>query len=264
MSSEGPGASSHGAPSPQASKGLAVLFEDEHVLVVDKPAGLLVHRSALDAHTQDTVLERLRSSRGRDEGLHAVHRLDRATSGVLVIARDSASAAAIRQSFEAGRVRKSYLALVRGWPACASGRIDHPLARDPERPSTGQPMLQASTRYRALQSYSWAFQTDPRFEGSRYALVLAQPLTGRRHQIRRHFKQIAHPLIGDTTHGKGLHNRAVAHWLGVSRLWLHAVSIVLPHPQTGQMLRIRSAPGPQWDTLLHPAEALHRAPAPAH
>lgn len=228
---------------------MQILFEDEHLLVVDKPAGLLVHRSALDAHTQDTVIERLRCSRGRDEGLHAVHRLDRATSGVLVIARDPVSAASVRQSFEAGRVRKSYLALVRGWPACTSGCIDHLLARDPERPSTGQPLLHASTRYRVLNRHSWPFQTDPRFQTSRYALVLTQPRTGRRHQIRRHFKQIAHPLIGDTTHGKGLHNRAVARWLGVSRLWLHAVSIMLPHPQTGQMLRIRSVPGPQWDTL---------------
>jgi tRNA pseudouridine65 synthase len=226
-----------------------ILFEDEALLVIDKPAGLLVHRTALDAHTQDTVLERLRQGRHRGEGLYAVHRLDRATSGVLVIARDSAAASAIGASFEAGRVRKSYLALVRGWPAPASGRIDKPLARDPERPSTGQMQLHASTRYRVLQRYSWPFQTDPRFRSSRYALVLARALTGRRHQIRRHFKQIAHPLMGDTTHGKGVHNRAVGQWLGCNRLWLHAVSIVLPHPRTGQSLRIRAEPDAHWQAL---------------
>lgn len=228
---------------------MRILFEDESLLVIDKPAGLLVHRTALDAHTQDTVIERLRQGHHRGEGLHAVHRLDRATSGVLVIARDPVAASTIGASFEAGRVRKSYLALVRGWPAPASGRIDNPLARDPERPSTGQVQLQASTRYRVLHRYSWPFQTDPRFQASRYALVLAQPLTGRRHQIRRHFKQIAYPLVGDTTHGKGVHNRAVAQWLGCNRLWLHAVSILLPHPRTGQRLRIRSEPDLQWQAL---------------
>jgi len=253
---EGPG---HERPM-DAQTGLRVLFEDDHLLVIDKPAGLLVHRTALDAHTQDTVIERLRALRGRGEPLHAVHRLDRGTSGVLVLARDPVSAAAIGRAFESGQVRKTYLALVRGWPAPPTGRIDHALARDPERPSSGQPHLNASTRYRVIHCLAWPVKTDPRFEDSRYALVLAQPLTGRRHQIRRHFKQIAHPLIGDSTHGKGAHNRAVAHWLGLSRLWLHAAGIVLPHPRSGVSLRIRSAPGPQWYSLLKPAQTLPEAP----
>ena len=263
MRSESPEAASHEGlvheGRTDAQTGLRVLFEDEHLLLIDKPAGLLVHRTALDAHTQDTVIERLRAQRGRNDPLHAVHRLDRGTSGVLVLARDPVSAAAMGRAFESGRVRKSYLALVRGWPAQATGRIDHALARDPERPSSGQLLLNASTRYRVIRCCTWPIQTDPRFEDSRYALVLAQPLTGRRHQIRRHFKQIAHPLIGDSTHGKGAHNRAVAQWLGLNRLWLHAVSIMLPHPRTGVLLRVRSEPGSPWQALLRPVEPVRSA-----
>ena len=91
---------------------------------------------------------------------------------------------------------------------------------------------------------------EARHPTSRYALVEAQPLTGRRHQIRRHFKQIAHPLVGDTTHGKGAHNRAVARWLGISRLWLHCEWMEVP-TEHGP-LRITAACGPEWAPLLEP------------
>jgi tRNA pseudouridine65 synthase len=129
---------------------------------------------------------------------------------------------------------------VRGWPQ-EHGEIDYPLARDPELPSAGQPRVQAMTRYRCLARFDWPFSADGRHPSSRYALVEVEPLTGRRHQIRRHFKHIAHPLVGDTTHGKGVHNRAVAQWLGVQRLWLHAASVDLPGG-----LRIEAARGPEW------------------
>ena len=109
-------------------------------------------------------------------------------------------------------MRKHYLALVRGWPDEA-GVIDQDLARDPEQRSTGQPRLPAVTHYGRLRCLEWPFSVDARHATSRYALMEVQPLTGRRHQIRRHFKHIAHPLVGDTTHGKGAHNRAVAEWL---------------------------------------------------
>jgi tRNA pseudouridine65 synthase len=103
----------------------------------------------------------------------------------------------------------------------------------------------AVTRFRRLQGFDWPFGVDGRHPTSRYALVEAEPLTGRRHQIRRHFKHIAHPLVGDTTHGKGAHNRAVAAWLGVSRLWLHAARVELPGG-----LRIEAPCGPEWAALL--------------
>lgn len=230
-----------------AAADLPLLWQDNHVLAVHKPAGLLVHRSALDAHADDDLVSRLR--RKLQSPVWPAHRLDKGTSGLLLLARDAATASALGQAFAEGRVHKTYLALVRGWPADA-GEINRPLARDPELPSTGQPLLPAATRWQLLQRLEWPLATDGRHASTRLALLQVQPLTGRRHQIRRHFKQLGHPLIGDATHGKGPLNRAIAAWLGHGRLWLHAQALSLDHPLTGQPLRLRAEPGPEWQRLL--------------
>lgn len=217
---------------------LRILHHDEQLVAIDKPAGLLVHPSALDAHEERTALKLLRDQLGA--WMWPLHRLDKGTSGVLLFATSASAAREWGLAFEQGRVRKRYLALVRGWPA-AAGEIAQPLARDPELPSAGQERLPALTRYERLATFDWPFAVDPRHPTSRYALVAAEPVTGRRHQIRRHFKHIAHPLVGDTTHGKGAHNRAVAAWLGVSRLWLHCEWMELPGEP-----RISAPCGPEW------------------
>lgn len=231
---------------------LVLLHVDARLVVVDKPPGLLVHRSSLDAHETDSVLDRLR--RQGWDGLRPVHRLDKGTSGVLVLARDAEAARSLGAAFECGDVAKRYLALVRGWPEDA-GCVDHPLARDPEVASAGQPTRPARTDYRRLVRLEWPFSVGGRHPSSRYALVEAAPRTGRRHQIRRHFKHIGHPLIGDSTHGKGAHNRAVASWLGVSRLWLHAETLTLPHPEDLLPLVLQAPPGSEWAPLLDGVEA---------
>jgi tRNA pseudouridine65 synthase len=230
----------------EGTPALRLLHIDEDLVAIDKPPGLLVHRSTLDAHEDRNALDLLRVQLGMP--LWTVHRLDKATSGVLLFARHVEAARALGAAFENGQVRKRYLALVRGWPPEA-GEIAQPLARDPELPSTGQPRLEALTRYRRLACHEWPFP-DGRHATSRYALVEVEPSTGRRHQIRRHFKHIAHPLVGDSTHGKGAHNRAVAQWLGVARLWLHAQWLVLPRPNGRSDLAIEAAPGPEWAGLM--------------
>ncbi|HYF20018.1 MAG TPA: pseudouridine synthase [Ramlibacter sp.] len=220
---------------------LAILHADADLVAIDKPPGLLVHPSRLDAHEERSALHLLRDQLAA--WVWPLHRLDKGTSGVLVFARSAQAARHHGQAFEAGSVRKRYLALVRGWPP-AQGEIDYPLARDPERPSQGQERLAAVTRYERLACFEWPFAVDARHAASRYALVAAEPLQGRRHQLRRHFKSIAHPLVGDATHGHGAHNRAVAAFLGVQRLWLHAQWIELPG-----VPRITAAPGPEWSRL---------------
>jgi tRNA pseudouridine65 synthase len=222
-----------------------VLHIDPDLVAVDKPAGLLVHPSSLDAHEQRSALKLLRDALG--EWLWPLHRLDKGTSGVLVFARNAQAASAWSRAFDEGLVRKRYLALVRGWPD-ARGEIAQPLARDPELPSAGQPRVSALTQYERLACFEWPFSVEGRHASSRYALVAVEPLTGRRHQIRRHFKHIAHPLVGDTTHGKGAHNRAVAQWLGSSRLWLHCEWMELPG-----RARIAAAAGAEWAPLLRAA-----------
>lgn len=224
---------------------LPLLHFGPGLVAIDKPAGLLVHPSALDAHEEVTAVRLLRGQLGED--VRPLHRLDKATSGVLAFARGAQAAREWRLAFESGQVRKRYLALVRGWPP-ESGSIDYALARDPEEPSAGQPRLEALTHFRRLACFEWPFPVDGRHPTSRYALMSIEPVTGRRHQIRRHFKHIAHPLVGDTTHGKGAHNRAVAAWLGISRLWLHATELELEGPQG--RVRIEAPCGPEWAPLL--------------
>jgi tRNA pseudouridine65 synthase len=227
---------------------LTVLHDAADLVAIAKPAGLLVHPSALDAHEERTAVQLLEQQFG--QRLFPLHRLDKATSGVLLFARTQQAAREWGLAFESGAVRKHYLALVRGWPP-EHGQTDYPLARDPELPSAGQPRVPAVTRYRRLRCFDWPFSADGRHPTSRYALMELEPLTGRRHQIRRHFKHLAHPLVGDTTHGKGAHNRAVARWLGTQRLWLHALRMELPGGPC-----IEAPPGPEWGRLLRPSDSL--------
>ena len=223
---------------------LPLLHLDEHLVAIDKPPGLLVHRTQLAAHEDEAALQRLRDQLGRT--VWPVHRLDRGTSGVLLFALSAEIASRLGAMFEQGAMDKRYLALVRGWPAADAGVVDHPLARDPEKPSAGQPLLAAQTRWRVLQRLEWPVSTDPRFATTRVARVEAEPLQGRRHQIRRHLKHLAHPILGDATHGKGPLNRAVAAHLGVNRLWLHALALRFTHPATGAPLALQAPPDPRF------------------
>jgi tRNA pseudouridine65 synthase len=223
---------------------LGVLHIDEHLVAIDKPPGLLVHRTQLAAGEDQAALQLLRDQLGRP--VWPVHRLDRGTSGVLLFALSPEVASLLGTMFEQGRMDKRYLALVRGWPQQDAGVIDHPLARDPELPSAGQTLLEAQTRWRVLRRIDWPLVTAPRFPTTRVALIEAEPLQGRRHQIRRHLKHIAHPILGDATHGKGPLNRAVAAHLGTQRLWLHAHSLSLIHPVSGAPLQLQAPPDGQW------------------
>jgi len=218
---------------------LTVLHLDEHLVAIDKPPGLLVHRTQLAAGEDAAALQLLRDQ--LDRHVWPVHRLDRGTSGTLLFALSAEVASVLGAMFEQGQMHKRYLALVRGWPEANAGFIDHPLARDPELPSAGQTMLHAQTRWQVLERMTWPFSTDPRFDTTRVALLEAEPLQGRRHQIRRHLKHIAHPILGDATHGKGPLNRAVSAHLGLRRLWLHAAELGFQHPMTGTSLLLKSA-----------------------
>lgn len=223
---------------------LTPLFQDEHLVAIDKPAGLLVHRTQLAAGENEAALQLLRDQLGRP--VWPVHRLDRGTSGVLLFALSAEIASLLGAIFEQGRMEKRYVALVRGWPREDAGLVDHPLARDPELPSTGQPLLEAQTRWRVLERVEWPLVSDPRFATTRVALLEVEPLQGRRHQIRRHLKHIAHPILGDATHGKGPLNRAVAAFLGTQRLWLHAQRLAFEHPLLGTAVALEAVPGAAW------------------
>lgn len=195
---------------------LVVLHQGADWLAVHKPSGWLVHRTALDAAERRVVLQALRDQIGQP--VYPVHRLDKGTSGVLVFALHPSSAREWTARFTDRSLSKRYLALVRGWPA-REFAVDHPLRQEDAGPNAA--LQGAVTHFRRLAT----LQIDEPLAGYpsvRAALVEARPLTGRRHQIRRHLKHAAHPVIGDATHGKGVHNRWWAERLGLTRLWLHA------------------------------------------
>lgn len=228
-----------------------LLYADEWLVAVCKPPGLAVHRSPeMPAH-EPAALQWVRDHCGRY--VHPVHRLDRGTSGVLVFAFTAPVARALGLQFEEGRVRKQYLALVRGWPP-ESGTLDHALRRlDPapprdDRGRATQPQP-AITTWRRLARREEPVALGPH-PTSRYALVHVEPLTGRQHQIRRHFKHLGHPLIGDSTYGKGAHNRWWAAELGLQRLWLHAHRLSLTHPGRGHELELVAPLGHDWQALF--------------
>lgn len=223
---------------------LQILYRDDYLAAVNKPQGLLVHRTGLDAGETRFALQLLRDQLGQP--VWPVHRLDKGTSGVLLFALDASTARTLGQSFESGAgLRKTYQAVVRGWPP-DEGLIDHPLRRLPDDMRTEREAVQdAATRFRTLERYELPLPQGG-FAGTRCALLELQPLTGRRHQLRRHCKHMAHPIIGDATHGKGPLNRALAAFLGEQRLWLHATDLELTHPVTGQALRLQAPPGPEW------------------
>lgn len=229
---------------------LDILYRDEHLAIVNKPAGWLVHRSQLDKGETRFVLQTLRDQIGQH--VWPVHRLDKGTSGVLVFGLSAEVARSLGKAFESGDgLQKTYRAVVRGWPR-SEGLIDHPLKRMPDDMRTERLVLQpAQSRFASLRRFELPlpqFQPQPQqsFASTRCAEVALEPLTGRRHQLRRHMKHIAHPIMGDATHGKGPLNRAVAELLGLQRLWLHAQSLELPHPVSGQLLRLVSPLPQEW------------------
>jgi tRNA pseudouridine65 synthase len=197
---------------------LTVVHQDEHLLVVNKPSGILVHRGWGDDSVVAMTLARDLAGRW----VYPVHRLDRGTSGVLLFALDPSIARALQELFEGREIEKTYLALVRGVPADEL-EIDHPIPRTEDGPR-----VEARTRVRRL------------FTRDRYSWVEARPETGRLHQVRKHLKHATHPIIGDVRYGKGEHNRLFRSEYGLHRLALHASTLKLPHPVTREPLTLQA------------------------
>ncbi len=226
---------------------LEIVFQDEHLVAVHKPSGMLVHRTALSRGERLFALQTLRDQLGRH--VHPVHRLDRATSGVLLFALDREVAGLLAGAFARGEVEKTYLAVVRGHPP-AEGEIDHPLVREPdEYEDAGVVSQVARTLFRRLAAVDLPHRVD-RYPTSRYALMELRPLTGRRHQLRRHLAHIRHPIVGDVNHGVGKHNRLFRELFGSHRLLLCCVELRLTHPVTALPLRLLAPPEESFASVL--------------
>ena len=219
---------------------LPILLADTDLVAIHKPPGMLVHRSRISRDTV-FVLQTLRDQ--LHQRVYPVHRLDRATSGVLLFGLSPQAAQQLVRQFEQRTVDKEYRALARGW-VDEQGVIDHPVA-DEEGNNVPQ---EAITAYRCLQRGELPFAVD-RYPTSRYSLVSVSPRTGRRQQIRRHFKHISHHLVGDTTHGNGRHNRFFREQFGIHRLMLTAQRLCFDHPRSGQRLCVEAQEELEWQRL---------------
>jgi tRNA pseudouridine65 synthase len=211
---------------------LPILYQDDDVVVVDKPSDLLVHRTAVDGDN-DAALQRVRDQIG--QWLYPVHRLDRPTSGVLVFALSAVAAQRLGEAFRRNGVAKHYLAVVRGWPPQA-GVIDRPL-----RPDKGKAARASRTRFARLATAELPIAVS-RYPTARYALIMAAPDTGRYHQIRRHLNGISHPVVGDVARGDRHHNRFFREHFDSHRLLLHAWRLGFRHPASGDWQIVHAHP----------------------
>jgi tRNA pseudouridine65 synthase len=241
---------------------LPILFRDEYLVAVHKPSGLLVHRTKLDAGERRCLLQMLRAQlRLR---VYPVHRLDKGASGVMLFALRREIASALGEIVRGRRLRRSYVAVVRGL-TLESGEIDYPLATrlDPaERrgdavPALTRPPRSALTRYLRLASVELPHRVD-RYPTSRYSLLQLEPLTGRRHQLRRHLSHVSHPIIGDSTYGTGRHNRLFTRLFGCRRLLLACVELRFDHPLSGAPVTVTA---PLADDFSHVLDGLGWTPS---
>jgi tRNA pseudouridine65 synthase len=213
-----------------------ILFRDSGLLVVNKPVGVPVHGSRILADQPATLLTILRSQCGRV--VHTVHRLDRPVSGVMVVALTREMQVAMGHEFEHRRVRKCYLAVVRGWPE-ASGTISHSLNPPRDERTSDSLARSAVSHFERIAKVETPVPVHP-YPTSRYSLLALYPETGRRHQLRRHMKHISHHLIGDTSYGRGEHNRSFRENFNCRRLLLHSWSLEFQHPESGGPMRFEA------------------------
>jgi len=222
---------------------IEILYQDDALIAVNKPANLAVHRSKMVGNAEEFLIDLLREQIG--DNVYLAHRLDRATSGVLLVARSKEVAAALGEQFMARSIDKQYLVVVRGWPEPGEDVIDYPL---PGSRETG-PRREARTRYRRLATIEVPIELG-RYPQQRYALVLAEPESGRFRQIRKHLAHVHHPVIGDCQHGRGDHNRLYKQHFGCHRMLLHAWRLDFHHPVTGVPMQLEAPLDEAYTQLL--------------
>ena len=209
---------------------LEILYRDEYLIAINKPHGLLVHRSSIAADASEFALQMLRDQVGQK--VNPVHRIDRKTGGILLFALDKQVEIAMQQQFMENQVHKKYLAIVRGHTVDAED-IDYPLRKE------NGTLQDAFTSYTTLKraELDIPFGAHPT---ARYSLVEAVPTTGRMHQLRKHFSHIFHPIIGDRTHGCNKQNKFFKDTWDMTTMLLHASYLSFNHPVTGESITIRA------------------------
>jgi tRNA pseudouridine65 synthase len=217
---------------------LEILFEDEYYIAINKPAGVLVHRTNLAKEEEELLaVQMLREQIGQK--VYPLHRIDRPTSGVLLFGKNSEATSLLQPLFPTAKVKKNYLSIVRGHVA-EHGLIGHPLKKN-----LYGALQEAKTEYWKLDQAEIAFASSSRYPTSRYSLIRAYPHTGRMHQIRRHLAHARHYVIGDNTHGDNKQNNFFRTQFGLFNMLLHAWDLSFDHPYSGKIVEIK-APLPKY------------------
>lgn len=209
---------------------LEIIYQDDSLVAINKPHGLLVHRSPIATNADTFAVQELRNQ--LDHHVYPVHRLDRKTSGVLIFALNPDILRAMQQSFADRKVKKEYLAIVRGYTE-DRGTIDYALTNDKGKEQ------EAVTHYQTLERTEIPVPFG-KHATSRYSLVAVQPETGRMHQIRKHFAHILHPIIGDRPHGCNKQNRLFKEKWEMITMLLHAQKLSFEHPADKQSVELEA------------------------
>ena len=229
-----------------------VIYQDDSLVAIHKPAGLLVHRSPIDKHETQFAVQMTRDAIGQK--VYPLHRLDKPTSGLLLFALDADAARHLSQQFETHSLQKTYLAICRGWPQ-QTGTVDKPLKykadKLADKHKLDKDILQsAQTEFTRLATTEVEYSIG-RFSKQRYSLLQLNPRTGRKHQIRRHLNHISHPIIGDVNYGDRHHNHFFNDWLGHHRLYLAATQLQFIHPKTEQSITLQAPLETSFASTLH-------------
>ncbi|MFD0749018.1 pseudouridine synthase [Mucilaginibacter calamicampi] len=219
---------------------LEILYRDEHLIAINKPHDMLVHRSSIAADVEEFAMQILRDQIGAK--VYPAHRIDRKTGGVLLFALNKETEKAMQQQFMNNQVHKKYLAIVRGHTP-DSGEIDYPLRKE------NGTLQDAFTAYRTIQRAELPVPLG-KHETSRYSLVEAEPTTGRMHQLRKHFAHIFHPIIGDRTHGCNKQNKLFKEKWEMTTMLLHASQLSFKHPVTDELVNINASLQPKFVDVM--------------
>ena len=206
------------------------IYRDEYFVAINKPNGLLVHKSSIAADASEFALQIVRDELG--QYVYPVHRLDRKTSGVLLFALSSEIAAKLQKIMESGDAQKRYLAIVRGYFQ-GEIKLNHPLTNEAGK------VQEAETFFKLVKQTEIPLPYG-KHSSSRYSLIEVFPKTGRMHQIRRHLDHLRHPIIGDRPWGCNKQNKLFLEKWNMNTMMLHAESITLPHPVSGEKLEIKA------------------------
>lgn len=230
---------------------LEIVYQDTYLVAVNKPTGMLVHKSLIDSKEIYFAMKIIRNQIG--QWVYPIHRLDKPTSGILLFALDSGTARIMSEQFLEHIIEKKYIAVVRGYIE-EEGFLDYALSVKLDKiadknSKKNKEAQEARTSFKRLATVELPYAVG-RYEKTRYSLVELTPSTGRKHQLRRHMKHLSHHIIGDTKYGRGEHNKMVRKHYHCNRLMLHALSLEFTHPYTNKKLVLKASSDTTWKNFL--------------